>query len=41
MLGSDFNKEMLAAAAILKIEQEAHTSGLTEKIDVFLRGSIK
>lgn len=41
ILGDDPNNEMLAAAAILKIEQEAHTSGLTDKISAFLKGNAK
>lgn len=35
--GEDLNKEMIAASAILKIEQEAHISGLTDKISEFLQ----
>ena len=41
ILGDDLNDEMLAAAAILKIEQEAHTSGLTDKISAFLKENSK
>ncbi len=39
--GDDPGKEAIATAAILKIEQEAHTSGLTEKISEFLKENIK
>lgn len=39
--GDNPNSEMLAATAILKIEQEAHTSGLTDKISAFLKEAAK
>jgi len=39
--GDDPGKEMIATEAILKIEQEAHTSGLTDKISAFLKENVK
>ena len=39
--GDDSGKEMIATEAILKIEQEAHTSGLTDKISAFLKENVK
>lgn len=39
--GSNSEKEMLATEAIMKIDAESHTDGLTEKIEKFLESKIK
>lgn len=39
--GVDPDKEVVATAAIMKIEQESHTEGLTEKIKAYLEKELK
>jgi exosome complex component RRP4 len=36
--GKNPNDELMATEAILKIEQESHTDGLTEKMKEYLEG---
>lgn len=38
--GTDPNNEKIATEAILKIEREAHTEGLTDKIKIFLESKV-
>lgn len=39
--GVDVDKELAATKAILMVEQESHTDGLTDKIDKFLEKELK
>lgn len=39
--GKDAKKEILAVNAIMKIERESHTDGLTDKIKAFLEDELK
>lgn len=39
--GTDAEKELIATESIIKIENESHTDGLTDKIKKFLEGRLK